>query len=574
MAMKLMQKVNQLYHFISNSPSSKDRLVLLFRYSSLVLTSFFFILGPQSPLIFKVLIVAVLVLVAGIFTELLRKYVGNDQVLSIIVLTETIGLTLLLIPTGGISSPFIWYALTPVIVAASFLTPKFCWAALTFYLGSATLIAYWLFPINSMVAILQDKSYFYLVCLLITLLASLFSGLTKELSLKATVLKEQHEELLNVNKELIETNGKYEETLDHILSLYDLMDNFSSKGSPHKLADEIATSLLKFTQSEATFVWLTDLNHATSYLSTSSQNDNLESSLKKEWTGIRGKRGPFVCTLNDKFYLVRVIRTSKKIGVLGVQIRSSSLDSLSNMLKNTFEFLTELAEIMLERIFLDKIIEQTVIIEEQNRIANEIHDSVSQRLFGIVYSLHGLQVKSRNLSSEQLNEEYQFLSQSASLTIKELRSAIFRLSSIKKGEKPFFARIRNFLDDFAKLNDIQIDYQIAGNEINLSADLKQGIYRVISEACGNAVRHGECHMIHVKLDLLAEKTVLVIQDDGIGINSHGKKDKKLKGIGLYNMQNIVRSFDGEFAITERHQGGTEVIVVIPYTMKIMQEVIG
>ena len=272
MVMKLMQKVNQLYHFISSSPSSKGRLVLLFRYSSLVLTSFFFLLGPQSPLIFKVLIVAALVVAAGILTDLQRKYAENDKVLRLIVLTETIGLTLLLIPTGGISSPFIWYALTPVIVAASFLTPKFCWAALTFYLGSATLIAYILFPIDSMVTILQDKSYFYLVCLLITLLASLFSGLTKELSSKAAVLKEQHEELLIVNQELIEMNEKYEETLDHIMSLYHLMDNFSSKSSPQKLADEITTSLLKFTQSDATFVWLTDLNHATSYLSTSNQN--------------------------------------------------------------------------------------------------------------------------------------------------------------------------------------------------------------------------------------------------------------------------------------------------------------
>ena len=301
---------------------------------------------------------------------------------------------------------------------------------------------------------------------------------------------------------------------------------------------------------------------------------NLESSLKNEWTAIRGKREPFIRTLNNKFYLMRVIRTSKKIGVLGVQISSSSLDRLPYLLKNTFEFLTELGEIMLERIYLDQIIEQTVIIEEQNRIANEIHDSVSQRLFGIVYSLHGLQAKSRSLSKEQLNEEYQFLSQSANLTIKELRSAIFRLSSIKKGEKPFLVRLRTYLDDFAKLNDIRIEYQITGSETGIPAELKQGIYRIISEACGNAVRHGECHVIHVKLDFLGEKTVLVIQDDGIGVNSHENKVRKVKGIGLYNMQNIVRSFDGTFSITERHQGGTEVIVDIPNSTKIMQEVIG
>ena len=50
---------------------------------------------------------------------------------------------------------------------------------------------------------------------------------------------EQHDELLLVNKKLIETNEKYEETLDHIMSLYHLMDNFSSKKSPEKLTEEI-----------------------------------------------------------------------------------------------------------------------------------------------------------------------------------------------------------------------------------------------------------------------------------------------------------------------------------------------
>ena len=79
---------------------------------------------------------------AWIITDLQRRYIGNTKILKAIVLTETIGLTVLLIPTGGISSPFIWYALNPVLVAASFLTPLFCWGALTFYLGSATLIAY------------------------------------------------------------------------------------------------------------------------------------------------------------------------------------------------------------------------------------------------------------------------------------------------------------------------------------------------------------------------------------------------------------------------------------------------
>ena len=82
----------------------------------------------------------------------------------------------------------------------------------------------------------------------------LFSGLTKELDLKAAILKTQQEELLLVNKKLLDTNDMYEETLEHIMSLYHLMDNFSSNKSPEKLTKEITSFLIKCTQREALFL--------------------------------------------------------------------------------------------------------------------------------------------------------------------------------------------------------------------------------------------------------------------------------------------------------------------------------
>ena len=490
-------------------------------------------------------------------------------------LTETIGLTVLLIPTGGISSPFIWYALNPVLIAASFLTPLFCLGALTFYLGSATLIAYYLVDIGNMVTILEEKSYFYLVCLLTTLLARLFSGLTKELDSKAALLNVQQDELLLVNVKLTETNQKYQETLEHVMSFYHLMDTISSKNGPEKLTREITASLIKCTQSDAAFFWLTDLYHQNSHLANMTNNVDIETDLKKEWNTIREKKEAFISEISNEFYLMKVIRTSNNVGVLGVKVLSSREVKKTFLLNRPFEFLAELSEIMLERIYMDQMMDQMIVIEEQNRIANEIHDSVSQRLFGIVYSLHSLQAKSRNITREELNQEYQFLSQSANTTIKELRAAIYRLSSVKKGEKPFLVRLKKYLDDYAQLNDITIDYQITGDESLISNRLKEALYRIICEACGNAVRHGECKIIDLTLTLTDEKTVMVIQDDGIGIHSNYDIGKKEQGIGLFNMQNSVSSFEGTFSIEGIKGLGTTIQIEIPTIKNLKkQEVAG
>ena len=87
-----------------------------------------------------------------------------------------------------------------------------------------------------------------------------------------------------------------------------------------------------------------------------------------------------------------------------------------------------------------------------------------------------------------------------------------------------------------------------GDETLLSDELKEALYRIICEACGNAVRHGQCSVIEIKLSLLDEKTVLEIQDNGIGIDLQMYENHQFKGIGLFNMKRLITNFAGTFSI--------------------------
>lgn len=214
---------------------------------------------------------------------------------------------------------------------------------------------------------------------------------------------------------------------------------------------------------------------------------------------------------------------------------------------------------------------QVIVIEERNRIANEIHDSVSQRLFGIVCSLHSLQAKSSRMTTEELNEELQFLSQSASTTLQELRAAIYRLSSAKNGDESLFVRLQTYLDEYARLYAIQIDCQLMGNDTSISNELKQALYQIICEACGNAVRHGRCSIIEIKLSLLDEKTVLEIQDNGIGIKLPVDESHLENGFGLSNMKRLTHHFAGTFLISGVPGSGTKIHIDIPTTKILKKE---
>lgn len=369
------------------------------------------------------------------------------------------------------------------------------------------------------------------------------------------------------HKKNIKTNDTYLDILEHILSLYHLMDN----PSPQMIMKEIMTSIIKFTHSDEAFFWLTDVNHQNSYLTSSENNPNIETHLKKVWNTIRLEKEMFVDKVYQDWYGMKVIRTSTTIGVIGVKISDSSETREILLFNRPFEFLAELSELMLERIHLNSMKEQMIVIKERNRIANEIHDSVSQRLFGIVYSLQSLQSKSTGMTSTELNDQYQFLSQSANTTLKELRSAIYNLDSTKNGEKPLLVRLEKYLDEYSRLCDIRINYQLTGDESLLSSELKQALYRIICEACGNSVRHGLCTAIELRLSILAEKTVLEIHDNGVGINLHIPDDEQEKGIGLFNMKHLVSTFEGTFSIDGLHGIGTEIHIEIP-TIKILEKV--
>ena len=118
-------------------------ILYIYRYMSWLITSvFYLIMNPDEPFLLKTGVVLTLLFAAKTITDLYIKLSNSMAILEVAILTETVGITLLLIPTGGIESPFIWYALNPVLVAASYLPFYFCWVNLTIFLVCETLISY------------------------------------------------------------------------------------------------------------------------------------------------------------------------------------------------------------------------------------------------------------------------------------------------------------------------------------------------------------------------------------------------------------------------------------------------
>ena len=550
--------------------NTKD-ILYLYRYLSWFFTSLFYLFTQlNAPIVLKVGVIVALFGAAKILTDLYIKFSNSHRILEIAILVETIGITLLIIPTGGLHSPFIWYALNPVLVAASFLPLYFCWVNLLFYLISASIISCVFFRhVKNISDLIIDNEYFILVFVLITLIVQMLSHLSKRLNQQAELLKEQGQKLETMNKRLRKSNSMYKESIEHLISLYQIVEAFHLGDNLDSICSTFAYYASKLTKSSLAFVWTISDDKQSSKIWLHSNmdfpiNDKLDTCLLNQWSSIRNLDKLIGFTIDDsKFLAVNIKSSSRNYGLLGIKAEKGNVYGRPNKLVlKQLSFLSSLLGAILEGQHLKKLEDQLLIIEEQNRIANEIHDSVSQRLFSIVCGLAAI-TKKLDSNSKDIVNHFELIRKSADLAMKELRSSIYNLSSRKKGETPFVQMIEEHLQSFANLHSIEISTSITGDEDLLSSQLKRDLYRIICEGTGNAVQHGQCQHLRVDLKMETPRIALIIEDDGKGFDKDNIQTTNVSGLGIRNMKNLVITYNGSIDIDSEIGRNTKIVISIP-----------
>lgn len=545
-----------LKKFFIGSTYDISRIIYLYRYLSWCITSVFYIAGmPKSPLIYKIIVVLSLLVAGKITTDIYIKNKHTDSMLKYFVMAETIGITLLLFTTGGISSPFIWYALNPVLVAANFLSVYFCWANLVFYVTSALLMSYWLFNEQNITLfqMFYSNSNAILVLILITIVVGMLSNFSRQLNNKT-------EELYMVNKML-------EEYLQDMMGLYQVVEAFSNQSSLENFLTAFTEHAAKLVKTNLAFFWAPPSEENESIMAANNSDEitnEMLQAIETAWETPNAFHKPEKINLGGKVYLVQLVKSSSRLlGFLGIAIDNNKCSlEINEKYYQKFTFLSELSAVILERFQFEDMANNLMVVEEQTRIANEVHDSVSQRIFSITCALHSIKARWKSLDTSEIEGELDIILVASRNALKELRSAIYGLSYKKRGEKVFEENIRSFLRDMQKLNNIAVSFSIEGDAEGISAELKSVLHRVIHEASGNAIRHGCCSNLCIYLVVDKHFISLTIADDGMGFDTD-KGNNVTYGLGIYNMRRMIESFNGKFTLKSKYGEGTEISIKIP-----------
>ena len=374
-----------------------------------------------------------------------------------------------------------------------------------------------------------------------------------------------------------------EQSLDHLSSLYSAAEAISSKNDPREIIDLYAAYAKALSGCEKVVFWLEHVD--SSYSSPGDDQGSFYTvrgrkvnfpdecwypKLIGAWAKMREDLQPAVKLVVDpenqsmaKLICVPVKSRSKCLGMLAA-LQSKNPVQTDEVIQ-TLTFLAELSSVTIERNLTELFADRLLVLEEQNRIANEIHDSISQNLFSIVYSLEAyLRHPEINVLSEDFRGKLYTVKDVAAVTSKEIRHLIYRLSPRHRNDKTFFKELENFVEGLGVLNHVEVDFDVEGSEEYLSPAAQNALYRITKEASNNAVRHGQCSRVSINLDITPSSSVLTISDDGKGFEVEDYNSRKTNGkLGLVNMRELSLSLQGELSIESAPQEGTTITCSLP-----------
>jgi two-component system NarL family sensor kinase len=211
---------------------------------------------------------------------------------------------------------------------------------------------------------------------------------------------------------------------------------------------------------------------------------------------------------------------------------------------------------------LAKTARQSAVLEERNRLAGEIHDSLAQIFTGISMQLFAAQeiVTKDDNSFGCIERAYDL----AQVGLGEARSSALSLRSDIIEESGLIEALRMLVERSNIPGRLRCSFRSSGvRDENLSPQVHQPLLRITQEAISNAIRHANPTVISVVLQSSSSDLVLEIRDNGVGIDNARLGNGE--GLGFGNMRERAKKLGAELVVRTAVGRGTNIIVRLPVT---------
>jgi PAS domain S-box-containing protein len=203
--------------------------------------------------------------------------------------------------------------------------------------------------------------------------------------------------------------------------------------------------------------------------------------------------------------------------------------------------------------------EQASILEERNRMAREIHDTLAQSFTGILLQVGAVtQVLADDPEATQVHLE--MIDELARIGLSEARRSVSALRPQLLEEGNLHSALHRLVAQMRSAADTSVIYEIKGTAYSLPGEVENNLLRIAQEALTNAIKYAYASQIRVKLVYNQTQCILQIKDDGRGF---GVGSIPLSGgFGLLGMSERAERIGAQLTIQSQPGQGTEIIVTI------------
>ena len=198
------------------------------------------------------------------------------------------------------------------------------------------------------------------------------------------------------------------------------------------------------------------------------------------------------------------------------------------------------------------------IVDERERIAHDMHDTLAQSFVGIGFQLQAI--------SNSIPEDLPGINQQLDLACdlvrhshEEARRSLLTLRREFLESETLHSALNAFACRMVEHGSVSVRLTISGEDTSTPYAVKDALFRIGQEAIANAVRHGRPSVLHIQVKYASEAVNLLIEDNGAGFNP----GENLRGFGLTGIRKRADGISAAVRISSTLGRGTQVSIIAP-----------
>ena len=202
---------------------------------------------------------------------------------------------------------------------------------------------------------------------------------------------------------------------------------------------------------------------------------------------------------------------------------------------------------------------ESAVIEERNRMAREIHDTLAQGFTGIVLQLEAAEA-ALGKANPKVHGYLDRARKQARESLQEARRSVMALRPESAAQAPLVQALQHEIDEFGSETGIRAVFDFHGRPVKVSGDTNHALLRITQEALANVKNHAKAKLVKVNLAAQANVLRLTVEDNGRGFEI----ERVAQGhFGLTGMRERARLLGGVLVVRSEKGIGTVVEVTVP-----------